>query len=152
MSVSPYDPPRPDEGIARSASSLMAYTALTFVVAVASPLSRWIDPKCDWNLCLATVFLVALLGRVAGWSLHWPAGHIGRHAVAFFVGTMCASVTLIWIQYFYHNDDFVRDFRDGVAAMSLIYGIGIGAVAEFVASVAWTFRPTANPRERSESQ
>ena len=137
---SPYDPPRLEEGTTRNPAWLFAYSVLTVVVAASSPISQWIDPGCDWNLCLATVFLVALLGRMVGWSLNWPTGDIGRHAVAFFVGSICGSATIIWSQYFDHDGDFLRDFRDGVAAMALIYGIGLGMVAEFVASVVSTFR------------
>ncbi|WP_218933855.1 hypothetical protein [Rubripirellula lacrimiformis] len=40
------------------------------------------------------------------------------------------------MQYVDHRGDFTRDFRDGIAAMSLFYGIGLGMVAEFVASAA----------------
>ncbi|QDT03326.1 hypothetical protein K227x_17080 [Rubripirellula lacrimiformis] len=136
MNFSPFDPPRLDERVARNHGWLFVYASLAFVAAVLSPISRWIDPDCDWNLCLATVFWVALLGRMVGWSLDWPTGRIGRHAVAFFVGAICGSATIIWMQYVDHRGDFTRDFRDGIAAMSLFYGIGLGMVAEFVASAA----------------
>lgn len=149
MSLSPYAPPRLEKRIARTRSWVFAYASLTLIGAITSPVFRRIDPKCDWNLCLIAVFLVAVFGRMFGWSLNWPTGRIGRHAVAFFVSAICGSAATVWLHYVDHDGDFMRDFRDGIAAMSLIYGIGFGIVAEFVGSVAGTFYANAISGQRS---
>ncbi len=76
------------------------------------------------------VVLGGLVLRYPGAATGARLGNLARHALGWFSATIGAAITILVINGIDAPQHFIVDFKDGLAAASLIYGLGFGAAVE----------------------
>ena len=82
------------------------------------------------RLFYSFVVLGGLVLRYPGAATGARLGNLARHALGWFSATIGAAITILVINGIDAPQHFIVDVKDGLAAASLIYGLGFGAAVE----------------------
>ncbi len=114
---------------------------------VFAPYLRSVLPDHQTTIYWSATILVGIYIRWLGWSLRWPPGSLGRHAIAFFCATTgCVGMIFLLNYVFYYEGSssrLLRDVPEGLGAAAMIFGILCGATIELVFWLASQFRPVS---------